>query len=85
MTNVPAHNDAPPATAGKPLDATQQAAFDRWTAKNRAREARNPLHVAPDPSRWKWGWSRYVGAHYGPIPVGFLMVCGLIVVRVLLR
>ncbi len=29
--------------------------------------------AAPPATEWKWGYSRWVGIHYGPIPVGIII------------
>ena len=32
-----------------------------------------PSLQPPTPAPWKWGYSRWVGIHYGPIPVGIII------------
>lgn len=36
--------------------------------------------MAP-PAEWRWGWSFWVGIHYGPIPVGFIGVLLVLLLR----
>ena len=38
-------------------------------------------HVAEEPPQndWRWGWSPWIGIHYGPIPVGILIAIPLII------
>jgi hypothetical protein len=35
----------------------------------------------PAEEKWKWGYSRWIGIHYGPIPVGLIAVVVLIAAR----
>jgi hypothetical protein len=30
--------------------------------------------IAPAATEWKWGWSPIYGVHYGPVPVGIIVV-----------
>ena len=32
-----------------------------------------PMLQPPAAQPWKWGYSRWVGIHYGPIPVGIII------------
>jgi hypothetical protein len=46
-----------------------------------------PQHAVPSPPiaeeprqhEWRWGWSPWIGIHYGPIPVGLLIAIPLII------
>jgi len=52
--------------ASPQIDPAQQAAHDNW-------EATQAAHELAESERWKWGWSRWIGIHYGPIPVGLII------------
>ena len=34
--------------------------------------------VQPD-AGWKWGWSAFIGIHYGPIPVGLIIAIPILI------
>ena len=36
-------------------------------------DGNTPSLQPPAPAPWKWGYSRWVGIHYGPIPVGIII------------
>lgn len=43
-----------------------------------------PPHSAPQNDAWQWGWSPFIGIHYGPIPIGLIVgIVILVIVAVL--
>jgi hypothetical protein len=46
-----------------------------------------PADAAPAPiaadeaadTEWRWGWSAWIGIHYGPIPVGLLIAIPILI------
>ena len=38
-----------------------------------------PVAEEPPQNEWRWGWSPWIGIHYGPIPVGILIAIPLII------
>ncbi|MBL9018483.1 MAG: hypothetical protein JNL83_30130 [Myxococcales bacterium] len=38
-----------------------------------------PSAEEPPQNDWRWGWSPWVGIHYGPIPVGILLAIPILI------
>lgn len=60
------------AAAPPPRDPAEQAAYNHWSATQASQ-------AFAESQQWKWGWNGWIGIHYGPIPVGIIIVVPLMI------
>ena len=64
----------PPAPYGQPPGQYAQPPAPYGQPPGQAVAPYGQTPDAPQPTSWKWGYSRWIGITYGPIPVGVIVV-----------